>query len=233
MTKPRYAIYFAPAPETPLWRTASRIIGRDAATGESLPFPDLAPCDADDWADITVDPRRYGFHATLKAPFELAPDRDETLLVETARAFAATRRSFAVADLGVATLKSFVALVPATRNRDLDALAADCVVAFEPFRAPLTPAERARRVAGLTDPRHVASVDRWGYPWVFEDFRFHMTLTGSLAEDRRDEIRDALSSLLGETARPLLVDAICIYVQPRRDGPFGILERLPFASRGE
>ncbi|WP_333824983.1 DUF1045 domain-containing protein [Pinisolibacter sp.] len=230
MSKPRYGIYLAPAPETPLWRAASRVIGRDAVTGESLAFPTVTPCDRDDWRDLTAEPRRYGFHATLKAPFELADDADEILLTDAARGFAATRRGFSVGDLSVRAMKSFVALTPDASNADLEGLAADCVVAFEPFRAPLSDAERARRVAGLDDPRHVAAVDRWGYPWVFENFRFHMTLTGSLPEDRRGAVRDGLADFLGDVARPLAVDAIVVFRQDHRAAPFRVMERFPFAA---
>lgn len=229
MAKPRYAIYLAPSPDTPLWRAASRVIGRDAVTGAGLPFPSLPPCDADDWAEVTAEPRRYGLHATLKAPFELAEDADEAFLVEAARGFAATRNGFAVPDLAVRTLKDFVALTPGSRNADLDGLAADCLVAFEPFRAPLTEAERARRIASLVDPRHIAAVDRWGYPWVFEAFRFHMTLTGALPEARRETVRAGLAGFLDDVARPLAVDAISVFRQERRDAPFRVLERVPFA----
>jgi putative phosphonate metabolism protein len=229
MPKPRYAIYLAPSPDTPLWRAASRVIGRDAVSGETLPFPDIAPCDAEDWGEATAEPRRYGFHGTLKAPFELAEGRTEASLIEAAEGFAATRHGFSITDLTVRSMKSFVALTPEAPSADLDGLAADCVVAFEPFRAPLSPAERARRVASLTDPRHVASVDRWGYPWVFEDFRFHMTLTGSLPETRREAARAGLADFLGDVARPLAVDAIAIFRQDHRDAPFGVLARFPFA----
>ena len=230
MAKPRYAIYLAPSPETPLWRAASRVIGRDAVTGESLRFPRLPLCGADDWAEVTAEPRRYGFHATLKAPFELADDADEGLLLAAAEGFAATRHGFAIADLSVRAMKSFVALTPEARHPYLDGLAADCVVAFEPFRAPLGETERARRVALLTDPRHIASVDRWGYPWVFEDFRFHMTLTGPLPEPRRETVRAGLAGFLGGVARPLAVDAISVFRQERRDAPFTVLGRFPFAA---
>ena len=230
MTKPRYAIYLAPSPDTPLWRAASQVIGRDAVTGADLPFPGLAPCDAEDWADVTAEPRRYGFHGTLKAPFELADDTEETNLLAAAAGFAATRHGFSVSDLSVRSMKSFVALTPDAPNPDLDDLASDCVVAFEPFRAPLAPTERERRVAGLVDPRHIASVDRWGYPWVFEDFRFHMTLTGSLPDDRREAVRAELAAFLADVARPLAVDAICVFRQERRDAPFRLLERLAFAT---
>lgn len=230
MVKPRYAIYLAPSPDTPFWRAASAVIGRDAVTGEALPFPPLSPCDAADWAEVTAEPRRYGFHATLKAPFELAEGTDETLLIDAAHGFAASRHGFSIADLSVKAMKSFVALTPDAPHADLDGLAADCVVAFEPFRAPLSAEERARRVASLSDPHHVASVDRWGYPWVFEDFRFHMTLTGSLPEGRRETIRAGLAAFLGDVARPLAVDAIVVFHQERRDAPFRVLQRFPFAA---
>jgi putative phosphonate metabolism protein len=230
MSGARLAIYFAPPASGALWRLASAILGRDAASGATVAFPGAAPCDAADWPALSADPRRYGFHATLKAPFELVDGASETDVLEAARAFAATRTAFVVPDLSVDLLGSFVALTPAVRHRDLDGLAADCVVAFEPFRAALSPAERARRIAGLEVPRHVASVDRWGYPWVFEDFRFHMTLSGSLPEPRREPVRAALAELLGEVARPLVVDAITVFRQEDRAAPFEIVERCGFAG---
>ena len=230
MSQPRYAVYLAPSPDTPLWRAASRVIGRDAVSGEELAFPAAPPCQALDWAALSAEPRRYGFHATLKAPFELAEGADEALLKAAARGFAEARHAFSIADLTVRVMKSFVALTPDVPSPDLMGLAADCVVAFEPFRAPLSERERARRVEGLSEPRHLEAVDRWGYPWVFDDFRFHMTLTGPLQEARRAEIRDGLAAFLDGVARPLAVDAITLFRQDRRDAPFRVLERFPFAA---
>ncbi len=230
MSRPRYAVYLTPSPDTPLWRAASHVIGRDAVTGEMSPFPVTAPFTAPDWAALTAEPRRYGFHATLKAPFELAEDTDEDLLRAAARGFAETRSGFAVADLEVAVMKAFIALVPVAPHPDLLGLAADCVVAFEPFRAPLGVLDRSRRIAELIEPRHIESLDRWGYPYVFEDFRFHMTLTGRLPEERRAEIRAGLADFLEGVARPLAVDAITLFRQESRDAPFRMLERFPFAA---
>lgn len=232
MPRPRYAVYFAPAPATPLWRAASRVIGRDAVDDLPLPFPDVAPCTDPDWEALTEEPRRYGFHATLKAPFELTAEADEAMLIAAAAAFATDRRVFTVPDLAVAVLDSFVALVPARTSADLDDLAADCVVAFEPFRAPLDPADRARRLAKPLPARQVEAIDRWGYPYVFEDFRFHMTLTGSLPEVRREPVRAGLAAFVEAMARPLAVDAIAIFRQDARSAPFRIVARLPFADAG-
>lgn len=230
MTSPRYAVYFAPHRDTALWRAASSLIGRDAVGGAALPFPAIAPCAAADWAELTAEPRRYGFHATLKAPFELTDAADEAMLIAAARAFAVTQRRFTIADLVVRTLTSFVALVPDRPNDDVLSLGADCVVAFEPFRAPLSAHDRDRRLRTLTSPRQIEALERWGYPYVFEDFRFHMTLTGPLPEERREAVRAGLEAFLGDVARPLAVDAIALFRQDDRAAPFHFVERFPFGE---
>ena len=146
MSAPRYAVYLAPEETGALWRLGSAILGRDAASGATVPFPAAAPCDAADWAELSAEPRRYGFHATLKAPFELVAGAREADLLAAADAFAAHRAGFVVDDLVVSLIGSFVALTPARENADLMRLAADCVVAFEPVRAPISAEDRARRL---------------------------------------------------------------------------------------
>ena len=229
MSAPRYAIYAAPSPETDLWRIASAIIGWDAVRGTAVDFPAVAPCDAADWAAATEEPRRYGFHGTLKAPFELCGHGSEAMLLAAAEAFARTRSGFVVEDLTVAAISSFVALVPGTPCPELMRLAADCVVGFEPFRAPMSAGDRARRLRHPLTARQIAAVDRWGYPYVFEDFRFHMTLTGPLLEARREVVRVALAALIELAARPFAVEGIAVFRQDDRAGPFRVIERFAFA----
>lgn len=230
MSRPRYAVYHAPAPTSALWALASRIVGRDAVTGERLLFPDEPPCDEPDWETLTADPRRYGFHATLKAPFELAEGTTEADLRVAARAFAAARASFTAPDLAVSLLGDFVAMRPSAACAEIDRLAADCVTGFEPFRAPLDAAERARRLGPDPSPEKIEAVDRWGYPHVFSTFRFHMTLTGRLPEARREPIRAALATLVGDLGRAPRFEAIALFRQTSRDAPFLIVERYPFAT---
>ena len=177
---------------------------------------------------IPTEPRRYGFHATLKAPFALASGISEAALVDGASAFSAQRESFIVPPLEVATIGRFIALVPAAANTELDSLAAECVRAFEPMRAPLSEADLVRRMAAALTPRQIAYLESWGYPYVFEDFQFHMTLTGSLEAETRGRLLDALRSLFVPVAAPLIVDAITIARQPDRDSRFAVLARFPF-----
>ena len=73
---PRYAIYYVPAPDSDLDRFGAQLLGYDAFSGEDLPLPDGILPAAPDWHDLTSDPRKYGFHATLKAPMSLAPRQD-------------------------------------------------------------------------------------------------------------------------------------------------------------
>src|SRR5438876_2656869 len=67
-TFPRYAIYYVAAPGTDLDRFGTQLLGYDAYSGADLPFPNDIIRMAPNWRDMTKDPRKYGFHATLKAP---------------------------------------------------------------------------------------------------------------------------------------------------------------------
>ncbi|QCK88497.1 DUF1045 domain-containing protein [Phreatobacter aquaticus] len=224
----RYALYAAPPPDDPLWSFGSDTIGYDAATARALAFPSGAPFDAPDWAALTDDPRRYGFHGTLKAPFALADGFGEADLMEAAMLFAERRPAFTVKALEVVSLKSFVALVPAERSDDLHALADDCVRVFDGFRAPTSEADRARRLKSPLTERQIAQLDQWGYPYVFDDFRYHMTLTGSLPEERRAPVAAALAARYRPIAAPFRVDALVLFRQEARDRQFTILARFPF-----
>lgn len=226
----RYAIYFAPAPESPLWEFGSAVLGYDAATGE--PRPPLAPegVEPDAWTSITAQPRRYGFHATLKAPFGLAEGAREDDLIEAGHAFARKRRAFELPRLEVGAVATFAALIAVDRPEALDALAAACVEAFEPFRAAPSAEERARRLEEPLTPRQRDHLERWGYPYVFEDFHFHMTLTGSLPPVAVQLVVDGLAALYADHvgAARTRVDAATLYVEEDPARGFRIVDRFVF-----
>ena len=108
----------------------------------------------------------------------------------------------------------------------MNALAVAAVDQLDAFRAPPSDAELAkRRRAGLT-PRQEALLKRWGYPYVMEEFRFHMTLTGRLG----GEERAVVGNILQEVSAPLLrdalrIDAVSLFQQPGRSAPFRIVGR--------
>ena len=70
----RVAVYYAPAADDPLWARGCTWLGRDPETGVELPQPDI-----DGIAAQVTEPRRYGFHATLKPPMQLTGTLDQFL----------------------------------------------------------------------------------------------------------------------------------------------------------
>jgi len=221
---PRYAIYYAPSPISALDRFGTQLLGYDAHEGEDLPFPIAVIHAVPDWRDITSDPRKYGFHATLKAPFALAPGMSETELLNACGDFAATPRSIPLIRPIVDSISGFIAVIPVEPSPELMGLAADCVTAFDSFRAPLTEEDRARRKPSQLTAAQREQLDRWGYPYVMEEFRFHMTLTGRLPTERREPIVAMLRSYFAAlTLTTLAIDRIAVFRQDDAAARFRII----------
>jgi putative phosphonate metabolism protein len=221
---PRYAIYFAAGSDSALSRFGAELLGYDAYTGNELPFPADASQLAPDWRDITADPRKYGFHGTLKAPMALAPARTEAELLAACAAFAGETRTIPVIRPVVDAISGFIAIIPAAQVDALQELAADCVRAFDGFRTALTAEDRARRRPEKLSERQRDYLDRWGYPYVMEEFRFHMTLTGRLDAERRGPILQMLRArfaALGLDALP--IDRIALFRQDDAKARFRIV----------
>lgn len=222
----RYAIYYAPKADSALWRFGSSVLGYDAITGEEVPALVPAGCDAARWPDLTEEPRRYGFHATLKAPFEIANGRSEGQLRAFAHNYAAGLEHVKLDGLSVVALGSFVALTPSTENATLQRFAFGLVQAFEPFRAPLSEADRQRRLKSPLTPAQSAYLEAYGYPYVGDAFRFHMTLTGSLPFDEVAPVKHALAQSYAEAlpATPVAIDRIALFKQDTRQDRFRLLD---------
>lgn len=228
----RFAVYFAPRAHSPWWVAGSRWLGRCAARGEPLPQPPVPGLSAPDQHRLTKAPRRYGWHATLKAPFALAPGADEAQLRAGLRALAAGFEAFTLPPLKVAMLDDFLALVPDGDAQAIDALAAACVTRLQPLAAALAPAElERRRAAGLT-PEEDALLLRWGYPFVLERFRFHLSLTGSL-KDAEPAAIEALKEAAHHRFDALpdcRVDSLSLFVEPRPGADFMLVEQMALAA---
>lgn len=188
MDEPRYAIYFVPPARSDLYRFGARFLGYDCYSGDDLGHPPDIGFSATAWEELTREPRRYGFHATLKAPFRLLPPFTEADLVAELDRFSALPRASVSVEPTIRAIERFIAIVPRGASAAVEQLAADCVTVFDRFRRPLTPQERDRRVAAGARARQIENLDRWGYPFVFEDFRFHMTLTGAIDASRHGPI---------------------------------------------
>lgn len=223
----RYAIYFTPPADAPLSRAAARWLGRDAFSGEPVSAARTAGADH---AHLTAAPRRYGFHATMKAPFALAPGESQEALAAALQQFCARQPAVAVPEMRMELFGYFFALVPARPSPPLDALAAAVTAEFDRFRAPMDAAELTRRSRGLTEAqRH--HLQRWGYPYVFEQFRFHMTLTDRVPEAERPSVSTLLERHFGPLlSAPLGVDRLALFVEPEPEAPFHVHANFELAA---
>lgn len=224
----RYGIYYTPPPG-PFAEAGAAWLGWDAAAGETRRPPAIAGLPVP-WEAITATPRKYGFHATIKPPFRLAPGYDAGALKAAFAALCARQAPVVIEALTLAPLGRFLALIPQGETPDLAALAATSVRALDPFRAPLTDDERARRrAAGLT-PAQDALLQRWGYPYVMEAFRFHMTLTGTLPQAALAAVTAALEAhLVPLLPRPLPIDALSL-VGEDAAGRFHLVHRIALSG---
>ena len=217
----RYAIYFTPGQNDPLTRIAASWLGRDPFTSAQPPAPAVTQLTPAEIAYHTASARRYGFHATLKAPFRLAESETEAELDDAVATFAAGAVPILLSRLMPARIDGFLALVPGSPAPDLDRLAGETVIAFDRFRAPLSDAEVKRRNPEALSPEEFRNLLQWGYPYVFESFRFHMTLTGRVGDPDLARVRAAIEEFFAPVLeRPATVDGLALFVEPEPGAPF-------------
>lgn len=222
----RYAIYFT-LPGGGLADFGARWLGWDSAQGRNLPHPDIVGLDV---ANLTATPRKYGVHATIKPPFRLAPGTDCVGLTDALHHFCAGVAPVRLDGMTLSQIGRFFALTPLGDQSGLTKLAADTVRVLDPFRAPLTEAELARRRKSRLTPRQEALLTHWGYPYVCEEFRFHITLTGPVARPDAGAVQTALTAALsGLLPAPFTLDALSL-VGEDAEGRFHVLTRVPLTG---
>lgn len=193
MSFTRYAVYYTPPPGA-LAEFGAKWLGWDIWAGRAVAHPHI-PGLPNPIANITAKPHRYGFHATLRPPFRLAPDTTEDDLHAALSTLCAQTEPVLLQALELRRIESFLALVPMGETQPLYDLAARLVQGLDRFRAPPDKAELARRRATGLTPRQEAQLVKWGYPYVMEEFRFHMTLTGPLGAAELDVLRPTLAPM--------------------------------------
>ena len=220
MSYARFAIYYVP-PEGPLAEFGASWLGWDVVHGRSDAQPALPGLH-----DITMTPRKYGFHGTLKPPFRLNAGQTLAELTAATADLAATLAPAQCAGLRLAQLGRFLALAPEGALEGLERVAGACVRGLDGFRAPAGPAELARRRAAGLSPRQEALLARWGYPYVLEEFRFHLTLSGALDDAALAHWAQVLGEHLPALPAPFVLDQIALCGE-RADGRFELLHRYP------
>lgn len=213
----RVAIYFTPPAGAPLTQAASLWLGRSAFDGEATRKPDHKI------DGLVAAPARYGFHATMKAPFRLAEDADLGDLDARLAGFCASRDPVQIDSLVVSAQGPFFAFVPEAAPQALSDLEASVVKEFEPFRAPMDADEIARRSPDRLSARQRDNLRDWGYPYVFDDFRFHMTLTEAVVREDRGRIEGVLRRRFADVdGRPVVIDALALFLEAAPGAPFKV-----------
>ena len=230
----RYAIYFVPDAESALYRFGSSILGYDCYAGVNVLPPEEFASDAALWRELTREPRRYGFHATLKAPFHLSPSCTEAQLTSAFHSFAALGHAVCRISPEVSLISGFAAVVPRQPSDAVATLAEKCTTMFDAFRAPMSARERARRVAANLSQSQMHNLERWGYPYLFRDFRFHMTLTGRLVGRRANAVlsrlRRGFAAACGE--QELAIDRLALLKQEGEQAAFRVLCQADLNASG-
>ena len=220
----RYAIYYTA--QGAFARQGAAWLGWDVDHGQMLPHPKLASLDV---AFITQAPRKYGFHGTLKAPFQLADGSDEEDLRNAVAILASQVNRAEVEGLKVTALGRFLALTPKGDDTAIKDLAARVVTDLDKFRTPLSQDDLARRRKFNLSPAHEANLMRWGYPHVMDQFRFHMTLTSRLPRTDLARVQHAVETHFDPVLPcPFQVNALTLVAQ-RADDMFVTLKRYPLA----
>jgi hypothetical protein len=224
---PRYAIYYAPELGSPL-----DVFGHDWLGGTTN--TEMAGLNSGRIAQLSESIRRYGFHGTLKPPFELNPATSLESLLDAARIFAQSLSLIEIPPLELAIIGKFIALTPTTSSAPLEKLAAACVRAFEAYRMPLSDEQLESYKLNKLTVHQEQMLEHWGYPYVMEEFRFHISVTDRIDDDReRENVMNALEVLAAPILRkPIVVRDITVFGQAGFNEPMVAIERIPF-GRGK
>ena len=215
----RAALYWAPEPADPLTQAGNLWLGRDPERGTPMSQPPLAGL-----PEATAAPRLYGFHATLRPPMRLSTGWPE--FIQAAHRIAESVPSFDLPTLQVADMDGFLALREMAHSPLLQNLADACVRGTDRHRLRPDPAELARRRASGLSPRQDEMLLQWGYPYVFSEWRFHMTLTRRLDSAEMARLLPAAQAHFAEAlALPRRVESLTVFTQ-RAGQAFLIAERI-------
>lgn len=227
MTFTRYAIYYAPDANATWAQWATAWLGWDMVAGAAVAQPTIADLDV---AMVTKTPHKYGLHATLKPPMRLVQGTSADELDAACTALAKRLSPVVLEGLDLVRLGRFLALRPTGDESNLAALAAACVRELDRFRAPAPAAELQRRRAGGLTESQEANLINWGYPYVMDQFRFHITLTGKL--DKRTLANSEASlthNLVPLLPKPFEINALALAGEAS-DGRFHLIQHYDLAA---
>lgn len=228
----RFALYYAPPTSHPLWLKAAEWLGRDPAGGDVTPA-EIGGIDTAYRISISESARRYAFHATLKAPMALAAGTTRAGLEADLVRFALNSQKVEIGRLKIANLEGFLALIPVEQSGEMTDAVGRIVLEFDHYRAPAPAGDREKRIRnGKLTPHQIEYLDRYGYPYVLDEFRFHMTLTDRLSDAERPAVMAAAEAWFGPLLEaPYTLDRIALFHEAEAGAPFTRLADFPLSAK--
>ncbi len=229
----RHAAYFAPAEHSPLAQLGAQWLGRCAQSRRAMRQPEFPTISPETLRACTAAAARYGWHATMKAPFALKLGVEMDAVPKAFSSLAQSKKALTLPPLTLRQMGDYLALVPNAPSNALQELAFDCVRALHPLAAPLSDQQLVqRRLTPLTASQD-AMLLQWGYPFVGDEFQWHMTLTGSLkglSQGELQALQEAALQWFGPVLNQALeLDAISWFVEPMAGGDLYEAQRFALA----
>jgi 2'-5' RNA ligase len=215
----RYAVYFAPGADSELGLFGQSILCRSATRKRETDARSTF-ADQSQWLRLTEKPAHYGFHATLKAPFELAHNQSLDSLTAAVTEFAKNQLPIELTSLYPRSLGGFMALTLENEFEPLSRFALNCVESLEPFRKALSDSDLQRRKSQSLSNRQEILLLKYGYPYVADEFHFHLTLSGKLSDHDKDYEAWAISEYSRLISETPVLDRLAIFKQVDRQSPF-------------
>jgi hypothetical protein len=233
MAQSRYAICFAPEQGSALEALACEWLARDKSGAFVDKRVDVRGMTSDRLTTLIKGPRNYGMHGTLKPSFELRPHATEGALLEVARLLAKSCSPIELPVLELGEIGYIVSLVPESSSAALEDLASQCVRAFDGFRQPLTAEQEQSFKRNRLTVHQRQMLEHWGYPYVMEEFDFHLSLTDPVIDDgERAAIMMAVEAIAAPVLhKPLIMRELAVFAQKGANNPMSIIARFPFGRK--
>ena len=162
-------------------------------------------------SEITREPRKYGFHGTIKPPFYLAEGQNLTELKSTLGDLCKQLKPVQTDGLRLSKLGRFLALTVEKNPQALSVLSSSVLSELATFRAPVSFEDLRRRRQSNLSARQDFLLVVWGYPYVLEEYHFHITLTGKLRQNRLKVVHSVLEAAISELqTAPFTLDALSL-----------------------
>ena len=225
----RYAIYYIPSNDL-LYKLGSSWLGWDTILGQ--PASQLEINSDINIEKITETPRKYGLHATIKAPFGLADGVSTSELERQLRTLCLSLKPIEFS-LEVSELNGFFALTPTVKNTEIRELHTKVVCELDEFRAPPTKDELIKRRRNQLTSEQDQNLIKWGYPYIFRDFYFHITLTGKIPKNLKNTVTDEIKKFFEPVLQRIFLMSELALVGEGHDGNFHVICQTPFGQKSK